>query len=295
MQNRDDTATHFLSKDWDSTERELDEIDKLQTLRIEIDSGLEDSLRELENLQSQLPKEQNLTLLESCKTNVIETIEAQFGLMPILLSAKDGGNVHTTHNVRHGKYASDKEKERYEKRGDYDSKQYHSDKSYRDINRKQQELKEQGKLKDYMTGKKINPNDDTDLDHIVSAKTIHDDPARVLAEVDGTKLANTESNLKMTDSSLNRSKKAMSIEEMTNLRDKRLKALEANKNKRGFLTESEQNELKKLTKQKEINDKEAKRIYDEEQKKINKAVDMAYYGSLKPYKEMVATGQKMQQ
>ena len=54
-----------------------------------------------------------------------------------------------------------------------------------------------------MTGKKISPNEETALDHIVAAKTVHDDRGRVLAEADGAKLVNTESNLKMTDRRLN--------------------------------------------------------------------------------------------
>ncbi|WP_155761496.1 hypothetical protein [Helicobacter bilis] len=47
-----------------------------------------------------------------------------FGLAAAVLDSKDGGNVNTTHNVRQGIYASDKERQRYEQRGDYDSKAY---------------------------------------------------------------------------------------------------------------------------------------------------------------------------
>ncbi len=140
-----------------------------------------------------------------------------------------------------------------------------------------------------MTGKKINANADTDLDHIVAAKTIHDDPARVLAEIDGAKLANTESNLKMTDSSLNRSKKDKSAEKFLADRDKRLKFL-AEKEKNGALTPSQQKEKEKLLKQKEIQDEKFKEQYEQNEKEINREVDKTYYTSSKPYKEALITG-----
>jgi len=72
---------------------------------------------------------------------VIETIEAQFGLLPILLYAKDGGNVNTTHNVRGGIYASDKEREQYEQRGEYDSSEYHKGLAYIKIKKTKTRLK----------------------------------------------------------------------------------------------------------------------------------------------------------
>lgn len=100
-----------------------------------------------------------------------------------------------------------KEQENYKQRGEYDSDKYHSYSKYIEINKKQTELKESWQLKDYMTNEKVAKNAKTDLDHIVSAKEIHDDPGRVLAEIDGAELANTETNLKMTDSAINRSKK----------------------------------------------------------------------------------------
>ena len=133
-----------------------------------------------------------------------------------------------------------------------------------------------------MTGKEIKPNDNTDLDHIVAAKTIHDDPARVLAEVDGTELANTESNLKMTDSALNRAKQDKTAQEFLQRRDENIAKLEALEAKRGHLTESEQNEMKKLQKQKEIDDEKLIKEYGDSKKQIDKAVDKAYYGSAKP-------------
>lgn len=281
----------YFSSDFETFEAELEELDKEQVLRIEINDELDNALKELESLQAQLPKEQMGNLLEQCKDNVIDTITNQFGLMGVMLNAKDGGNVHTTNNVRQGVYANDKERQKYENRGEYDSTSYHQDKAYIEINRKQSALKKEGKAVDYMTGKSINPNDSVDLDHIVSAKNIHDDGARVLAGVEGERLANVESNLALTDSSLNRAKGAKSAEEFLKRRDKRLEDINAMKEKRG-LTDSEKNELVKLNKQREINDEEFKKKAKEEQKRIDREIDKNYYTSSKPYKELAITGAK---
>lgn len=224
----------------------------------------------------------------------------------MVLNSKDGGNVTTTHNVRRvdefGKpdpiYASKAEAQRYENRGEYDSNEYH--RGYKDgektayniINDEQGKLKKQGKLTDYMTGEKLATNAKTDLDHKVSAKTIHDDRARVLAEVDGVELANTRDNLAMTDSSLNRSKQDMTAEQFLARRDERIAELKRMEQKRGYLTDSELNEKRKLEKQKEINDEDFKKAYDESKEKIDKKIDKAYYTSAKPYKEAVITGAK---
>lgn len=303
--NRDSTKEQekwqgYLRTDYAQMQDELEQIeqaqvsasDSIQALRIHIDSEIESTIQELGELQAQLPKEQSASLFQQCADNALNAVVGHFGLAAAVLDSKDGGNVNTTHNVRQGIYANDKERQRYEQRGDYDSKAYHSDENYIAINKQQGNLKEQGKLTDYMTGQQLAPNAKTDLDHKVAAKTIHDDRARVLAEVDGTKIANTESNLAMTDSSLNRMKKDKTAQEFIQRRDERLEAIAKNQQKRGYLTESEQKELAKLEKQKQINDEQFIAEYEGSQRDIDRAVDKAYYTSSKPYKEAVLTGAK---
>lgn len=63
---------------YEAMEQEIEVLDREQTLRIEIDSGLETALRELEDLKSQMPKEKAQNLFELCETNVINTIKGQF-------------------------------------------------------------------------------------------------------------------------------------------------------------------------------------------------------------------------
>ena len=57
----------------------------------------------------------------------------------------------------------------------------------------------------FTKSKAVAPSQKADLDHVVSAKNIHDDRGRVMAGLDGKELANQESNLKFTNASLNRS------------------------------------------------------------------------------------------
>lgn len=284
-----DIIKKFINTDYKLLEKELEELSKKDKLRLEIDQGLDEALKDLEIISAKMPQEQTQKLFDQCANNAMDAIMGHFGFAAVILDAKDGGNVNTTHNVRKGIYASEKERQRYANRGEYDSDYYHKDSDYIKINKEQSQLKKQGKLEDYMTGKKIEANADTDLDHIVAAKTIHDDPARVLAEMDGAKLANTESNLKMTDSSLNRSKKDKSAEEFLAKRDERLKILEEQE-KKGILTPSQQKEKEKLLKQKEIQDEKFKEQYKQNEKEINREVDKKYYTSSKPYKEALITG-----
>lgn len=284
------TRSDFMREDYESMaseiEVEVQALTKEQSLRIEVDSELESALKEMQGLQSQLPKEQMNALFEQCQKNAIDAVVGHFGLAAVVLNSKDGGNVNTTHNVRKGIYASEAEKQRYENRGEYDSAHYHTDKNYIAINKEQSELKKQGQSIDYMTGERIRLNDSTDLDHIVSAKTIHDDRARVLAEVDGAYLANTRDNLTLTDSTLNRSKKAMNADEF--LAHKKRSLDELNKiSKTRDLSDKEKMRKERLE---SIDDNKLREDYAKSKENIDKKVDRAHYTSPKPYKEALMTG-----
>lgn len=284
------THSDFMREDYESMASELEvevqTLTKEQSLRIEIDSELENALQEMQSLQSQLPKEQMNALFEQCQKNAIDAVVGHFGLAAVVLDSKDGGNVNTTNNVRKGIYASEAEKQRYENRGEYDSAHYHTDKNYIAINKEQSELKKQGQSIDYMTGKKIKLNDSTDLDHIVAAKTIHDDRARVLAQIDGAKLANTRDNLTLTDSTLNRSKKAMNADEFLAHNERSLVKLDKISKTRD-LTDKEKMRKERLE---SINDNKLREDYAKSKENIDKKVDRAYYTSAKPYKEALITG-----
>lgn len=250
-----------------------------------IDEGLENALRELKDLEASLPNEQTQSLFELCEKNVMQNIQQQFGLHYLVDSAKEGGQVSTTHNVRNGIYANDEERLRYENRGEYDSYKYHKDSNYITINKEQSALKKQGKMTDYMTGGEIKRNASVDLDHKISAKTIHEDRARVLAEKSGAELANTKDNLALTNSSLNRMKKDKNPEDFIAYKHERLAEYER-KMQDGSLSPKEREKMENL---KSIDDDAFLKEAQKSKHQIDREVDKAYYGSAKPYKELANT------
>lgn len=142
---------------------------------------------------------------------VLHSLVTSFGLDFLLIQDKKGGDVDTVHNARHGIYASETEKTRYDKRGDYNSTEYHSHKNYVRRGQADKTLQKQGRLHDCYRNSTMGVNESRDLDHIISAKEIHDDRGRVLAELNGSDLANSDSNLSSTGHSINRSKQNKQI------------------------------------------------------------------------------------
>ena len=181
----------------------------------------------LEDFQKKFHEEKFNKLVIDCKHEVIKSIVTPFGLGKIV-SAYDkiGGNVNTIHNVRDGIYATEKEQKAYENRGVYNSDEYHKDTNYININKKYSKDRKDGNATDYMTGKKLNQNVSHDLDHVKSAKEIHDDAGRILAEINGNILANTDSNLKPTTATNNRSKKADDMQTFLAKKNERVKKID---------------------------------------------------------------------
>ena len=110
-----------------------------------------------------------------------------------------------------------------------------------------------------MTGEKLNLKESHDLDHVKSAKEIHDDAGRVLSEIDGKVLANTDTNLKPTTATKNRSKKADDMQTFLAKKNERLRKMNQLKSKND-LSPLEENELKKLEELVKIDDKKALEI-----------------------------------
>lgn len=148
---------------------------------------------------------------------LVESLISSFGL-DFLIKDQHGGDVDTIHNVRQiGKdeqmtYKNAKNEKDYEQRGDYNSSMYHNDPRFKAKKRENRAKREAGELFDAYTNKKISPDGNSDIDHVVSAKEIHDDRGRVLAGLSGTDLANCEENLQATNPHTNRTKKADSME-----------------------------------------------------------------------------------
>lgn len=154
---------------------------------------------------------------------IVQSLITSFGL-DFLIKDQLGGDVDTIHNVRQitddgddnsmhyknkrnaAKYAEHKDNDKY------DSYAYHKDARYKEKNKQVSEQRKRGELSDAYTGKKVARNGKTDLDHVISAKEIHDDRGRILAGLNGVDLANSNENLQPTDPHINRTKKADSMD-----------------------------------------------------------------------------------
>jgi hypothetical protein len=231
-------------------------------------------------------------LVTDCKKDVINSIVTPFGIGHIIAAYdKTGGNVDTVHNARNGTYATENEQNSYENRGDYNSDEYHKDSNFISINKQHSQNRKDGNATDYMTGDKLDPNQSHDLDHIKSAKEIHDDAGRVLAEVDGSTLANTDTNLAPTKAGSNRTKKADSMEDFLAKKNERLKKIDDLRNK-DSLSPQEQNELRKMEELSKIDDKLAMEADEKARKEIDKEINKTYYTSGKFAKNTAIAGAK---
>lgn len=149
---------------------------------------------------------------------VIQALATSFAL-DFLVQDRHGGDVDTIHNVRQiGQderigFKNESNKHDFENRGDYNSHSYHSDIRYRDRNKDIKHQRESGALIDAYTNQPVAINEKTDLDHVISAKEIHEDKGRVLAGLKGEDLANSKENLEATNKRTNRTKKADSMDD----------------------------------------------------------------------------------
>jgi len=152
-------------------------------------------------------------VFQTGKTQITLQIANAFGLSSVVgLVDQRGGQVDTLRNVRNGVYATEEERQRYAARGEYDTDSYHSNPNYIAKGREGKVQLQAGTLHDAFTGKKFKAADihhqqnRPSVDHLLPAKWVHDDPARVLAEVDGVGLANMDTNLAYTAKTLNSAK-----------------------------------------------------------------------------------------
>lgn len=144
---------------------------------------------------------------------VINSLVTTFGLDFLIFEDKKGGDVDTIHNVRQGVFATEREQQRYEQRGEYDSDAYHQGAGYIEKGRSDKADRKAGVHKDAYSGETVAPGEILDRDHTKSAVEIHNDPGLTLAELDGVDLANRESNLNSTSATVNRSKGAKPVQQ----------------------------------------------------------------------------------
>lgn len=159
---------------------------------------------------------QNFPWAEELEKTVITSLTTSFGLDFLLFKDKQGGEVDSINNVRNGIWATDAEKQSFEGRGDYDSTPYHQHANYIATGQKDKASQATGTLKDPYRNKVMAAHEQRNLDHVISAKEIHDDAGRVLAGLKGVELANQSSNLQTTHETVNKSKKQTPITEYLN-------------------------------------------------------------------------------
>ena len=169
------------------------------------------------------------TLVNSYEKIIMESILVSFGL-DIFIKDQHGGDVDTIHNVREidkdpeMTYKSQKNKEIYEATPKYDNKihgtEVRNDKAFITTRNNYKKERELDNSYDEYTGKKFETNSKADLDHVVPIEKIYSDRGRILAGVDTKDLANSKENLKITNSSLNRSKSNLTNEEFIEKRGK---------------------------------------------------------------------------
>lgn len=159
---------------------------------------------------------------QSYERVVLHSLITSFGL-DFLVQDQRGGDVDSIRSVRNEGFKSNEHRAAYEVRGDYDSTYYHVDPRYRAIaQHARREFNENGIMQPdaYVPGNKVayssssalDKNHRANLEHVISAHEIHEDPGRILAGLDGASLANSPDNLCFTNESLNKAKKDMTVD-----------------------------------------------------------------------------------
>ncbi|WP_438766593.1 hypothetical protein [Kushneria sp. TE3] len=157
-------------------------------------------------------KAQNYPWADELEKTVVNSLVTSFGLDFLLFKDKTGGDVDTVHNVRQGVWATDEEKKRYESQDKYNGKPYHQHKNYVGVGSRDKDLHQAGELRDPYRNATMGADEKRHLDHVISAKEVHEDAGRVLAELNGVALANQNSNLQSTQGTVNESKGQTSVD-----------------------------------------------------------------------------------
>jgi hypothetical protein len=214
----EDEEIDYLNKDFTGTAEDLDKLSELDTVKIEINEGLEEALKELDALHDQFSTKDSARLLDLCKNTVIETITGQFGLARMFIQTQDGGNVTTSHNFEKGITATESDKQKYEayktnNDGSKRWKEIRKEVGYDKPLKKMRDAAPEIVIDEY-TGKPI-PKGKAVIDHVVSAKEIESNAKNHLFKTpeERAKIATNDKNLAWTESSANDSKGKQKMKE----------------------------------------------------------------------------------
>lgn len=198
-------------------------------------------------------------MLEECRQVVINSTLGAFGLNMGMFTDRDGGNVTTMHNFERSddKYVHDRDRASYEQaNSEYHRKDYElSQAEWRE--KRQRTIERQGGVDAY-TGEKYRDENKIDADHVVTVKSVHDNKKNHLAFNTGTEegrkrlaeMVNDDSNIVMTDRSINRSKKEKSNTEFVeSVSDEKAKDLGVDKERMKQKQKEAQEKIDKETNQ----------------------------------------------
>jgi hypothetical protein len=200
--------------------RLLDTINHWADVKIELDETSEVAASALLNeLRQELANNRIGTLVNNSRRAVIDSIVRPFGLGKVVASAdKRGGSVLTLHNARVAQkegWSDDfADPERLNAFGKRKEESYNRD-DYAASQEQKQAAWARSDKKDAYTGQNLKQGE---VDHVVSLKEIHQDDrvAFHVSKEQVSKLGNSDSNLVVTEASINRSKKDEDIKEWMN-------------------------------------------------------------------------------
>ena len=292
----------------------------------------------LAEIHGKLDEEKISALIEACQKECLQAVIRPFGLAKVLFEDKNGGNVDTIHNVRSGVYATSNEKEKcvseIQKFNDdkksyakylKDKKAYKAyedngkngpivakpvrvpdpkfiyrdgDKRYTDAKSVAKEKLEEGNLLNQCGSGNFDSSDIVHIDHSIPCEKVQNDPARILAEIDGPDLANLPHNLNPMLGHINQSKIDDSAvdaiarwkrEEPARL--EKIRALE-NMQESGKIDASQEVHLKKLKQLQELDNDALLNLEKTAQAEIDSSINRKYYKSSKFIKNTAITGLK---
>lgn len=232
-------------------------------------------------------KETKKSIFKEYERVIIDSLLQTFGLDFIIID-QYGGDVDTIHNLeqvgdnsRMSVKNSDT-RHKYEARGEYDSHKYHSDKQYIARNREFSKQRKSGGIQDAYTKETLHSSHD--LDHIISAKSMHDNACVYATSLDPVTLVNSDDNLVPTISSVNRSKGAKSVssflsdwESTREMRQTKIKEL----HNKPILTDKERKQLKKYEELEKLKPEEVKKLYNKSKQSMDNKLNKDYYTSSK--------------
>lgn len=232
-------------------------------------------------------KETKKSIFKEYERVIIDSLLQTFGLDFIILD-QYGGDVDTIHNLEQVgddsrmSIKNSETRHKYETRGEYDSHKYHSDKQYIARNREFSKQRKSGGIKDAYTKETLHASHD--LDHIISAKSMHDNASVYATSLDPVTLVNSDDNLVPTISSVNRSKGAKSVsqflsdwESTREMRQTKIKEL----HKKPVLTDKERKQLKKYEELEKLKPEEVKKLYNKSKQSMTNKLNKDYYTSSK--------------